>query len=101
MFSKRENNDEDFFYNLKTAEHWYYFSLQLADQINKADEIAHAKWGLAETNTLYYEKHKDELYRRRALLLSTESNSLYGRMATPGDFKATLALKHRLENSNM
>jgi tetratricopeptide (TPR) repeat protein len=97
-FHYRVGQDDMFFDTLKTTERNYTVSLKIAEQIGKVDETAHAKWGLAETYELYFERHRDEFYRVKALILATESNQLYGRMATPGDFEATRVLKERLES---
>ena len=78
------------------AREYYENSLGIAQGINKNDEIAHAKWGLAEIYELYVNEWAQTDKIDLALEFARHSNALYSRMATPYDMEVTQALFNRI-----
>ena len=82
----------------KRAENAFKKSLMVAEKIQKADEVAHANWGLGELFEIYANEsplmRKD--YLRKALQYASRSHDIYNRMETPYDEMITGNLYNRV-----
>jgi len=97
---------DDAWAEFKNARGCYEQSLEIAQEIKKVDEIAHAKWGLAEIYELYVNEWEMMNKIDLALEFARDSNTLYRRMVTPDDIRVTQALVDRIrskqnENSSL
>jgi tetratricopeptide (TPR) repeat protein len=97
LFYTHEGRKDEAASMFDQARSFYAESLKIAQTIHKIDEIAHAKWGLAEIYELYSDlQDGDRQTLASALELAMDSHKLYSQMATPADKQVTGELVDRI-----
>ena len=98
FFFRRENQFVEAEIEFDKAEQAFGESLKIAIEIHRLDEIAHAKWGLAEIYEVYSDVSpltRHELLTK-ALRHAQQAHDAYRQLATPHDIGVTAALRDRI-----
>jgi len=98
IYYLEEGKSDEAFSEFEKARKFYNNSLEISQDINKIDEIAHAKWGLAEIYEFYVNNWEQVDKIDLAFELVQDSNLLYRRMATPADIRVTQDLLDRVSS---